>query len=255
MQWDGVRYQGQHKALIPMNLFDRVQETLRARDVAGVRERRHEHYLKGLLHCGECGRRLSLTLAKGKYLYFYCLGQRGTARTGCRQPYVLGGDAEALVEDLYRRVQLPRSWVRRLTEELEAEIVERQAEASERRVRLTKTLAKLAEERGKLLQAFYANAIPLNLLKAEQDRIGAAEQAAKAELETTEGDLDSWQDILRTAIRLAGNYQAAYLKARPSVRRRFNDAVLKAVYIKDRRIGRTEFSEVFAPLFLLPEFE
>jgi hypothetical protein len=39
----------------------------------------------------------------------------------------------------------------------------------------------------------------------------------------------------------------------PAVRaRRFNDAVLEAVYIKDRRIGRTEFSEVFAPLFSCP---
>ena len=75
----------------------------------------------------------------------------------------------------------------RLTEELEAEIVERQAEDSERRVVLTRTLAKLADERGKLLQAFYANAIPLDLLKAEQDRIGVAEQAAKGELEATEG--------------------------------------------------------------------
>ena len=71
------------------------------------------------------------------------------------------------MEDLYRRVQLPPSWVSRLTEELKDEIVERQAEASERRVLLTKTLAKLAEERGKLLQAFYANAIPLDLLKTE----------------------------------------------------------------------------------------
>ncbi len=245
-------YPGQHKALIPQSLFDRVQETLQARDVAGVRQRRHEHYLKGLLHCGECGRRLSLTLAKGKYLYFYCLGQRGTARTGCRQPYILAGDAEALVEDLYGRIQLPPSWVRRLTEELEAEIVDRQAEASQRRVVLTKTLAKAADERGKLLQAFYANAIPLDLLKTEQDRIGFAEHAAKAELQATEGDLEGWQDVLRTAIRLAGNCHAAYLKARPSVRRRFNDAVLEAVYIKDRTIGRAEFSEVFAPLFSRP---
>jgi site-specific DNA recombinase len=249
VQWSGVRYAGQHKALVPHSLFDRVQQTLRSRDVAGVRQRRHDHYLKGLLHCGECGRRLSLTLAKGSYLYFYCLGQRGTARTGCRQPYVLSGDAEALVEDLYRRVQLPASWVERLTEELDAEIVERQAEASERRVILTKTLATLAEERGKLLHAFYASAIPLDLLKAEQDRIGVAEQAAKAELEVAEGDLDGWQDVLRTAIRLAGNCHAAYVKARPSVRRRFNDAVLETVCIKDRRIGQAEFSEVFAPLF------
>jgi DNA invertase Pin-like site-specific DNA recombinase len=77
VQWGGARYEGQHKALVPQSLFDRAQETLRARDVAGTRQRRHEHYLKGLLHCGECGRRLSLTLAKGRYLYFYCLGQRG----------------------------------------------------------------------------------------------------------------------------------------------------------------------------------
>jgi site-specific DNA recombinase len=89
VQWGGARYGGQHKALVPQSLFDRVQQTLRARDVAGVRQRRHEHHLKSLLHCGECGRGLSLTLAKGKYLYFYCLGQRGTARTGCRQPYIL----------------------------------------------------------------------------------------------------------------------------------------------------------------------
>ncbi len=252
VQWGGARYAGQHKALIPQSLFDRVQETLRARDVAGVRERKHEHYLKGLLLCGGCGRRLSLTLAKGRYLYFYCLGQRGSARTGCRQPYILAGDAEALVEDLYRRIELPASWVSRLTEELEAEIVERQAEASEGRVVLTKMLAKLVDERSKLLQAFYANAIPLELLKSEQDRIGVAEQAAQGELEETEGDLDGWRDVLQTAIRLAGNCHAAYLKALPSVRRRFNDAVLQAVYIEDRRIGRVEFSEVFAPLFSRP---
>ncbi|MGH2530319.1 MAG: hypothetical protein ACRDH0_13440 [Actinomycetota bacterium] len=165
---------------------------------------------------------------------------------------MLAGDAEALVEDMYRRVQLPPSWVDRLTEELEAEIVERQAETSERRVVLTKTLARLAEERGKLLQAFYANAIPLELLKNEQDRIGVAEQAAKAELAAAEGNLEDWDDVLRTAIRLAGNCHAAYMKARPSVRRRFNDAVIAAVYIRNRKIGRAEFSEVFAPLFSRP---
>jgi site-specific DNA recombinase len=250
--WNGVRYPGQHKALIPESLFDRAQDVLRAHDIAGVRQRRHGHYLKGLLHCGECGRRLSLTLAKGKYLYFYCLGQRGPARTGCRQPYVLAGDAEALVEELYRRVQLPPSWVTRLIEELDAEIVDRQAEASENRIVLTRKLAKLADERRKLLQVFYANAISLDLLKAEQDRITLLEQTARGQLEVTEEDLAGWQDVLRMAIQLAGNCHAAYLKARPSVRRRFNEAVLEAVYVKDRRIARAEFSEVFAPLFSRP---
>jgi hypothetical protein len=94
--------------------------------------------------------------------------------------------------------------------------------------------------------------IPLDLLKAEQDRIGSAEQPAKGQLQATEDDLDGWQHVLQTAIRLAGNCHAAYTKGRPSVRRRFNDAMLESVYIKDRKIGRTEFSEVFAPLFSRP---
>ncbi len=252
VEWGGVRYEGQHQPLVSQSLFDRVQDVLRAHDRVGVRHRRHDHYLKGLLFCGECGRRLSLTLAKGTYLYFYCLGQRGQARTGCQQPYILAGDAEAFVEDVYKRVELPPAWVSRLNEELEAEIAERRAVAAERQAALAKKLAKLSDERHKLLNVFYANAIPLELLKDEQDRITTQERAAKQEFHVAVSDLNGWQDVLRTAIKLAGNCHAAYMKARPSVRRRFNQAVLEAVYVKDRKMGRAEFSEVFAPLFSRP---
>lgn len=136
VEWDGVRYPGKHKALLSKNLFERVQEVLRAHNKAGVRTRRHDHYLKGLLHCGQCGNRLSLTLAKSTYLYFYCLGQKNSLRhkTNCTQPYVMACEAEKGVEDLYRRVRLPEEWVERLTQELEDEIVERQATAGELRV-------------------------------------------------------------------------------------------------------------------------
>jgi hypothetical protein len=68
----------------------------------------------------------------------------------------------------------------------------------------------------------------------------------------TEEELAGWQDVLGMAIRLAGNCDAAYLKAPPSVRRRFNEAVLEAAYVKDRMLTRAEFSEVFAPLFSRP---
>jgi site-specific DNA recombinase len=132
---------------------------------------------------------------------------------------------------------------------LEDEIVSRQAEASEARVALTKKLAALADERQKLLRAYYANAIPLELLKVDQDRITKQEAAAKAELEHTEADLEGWQEVLSLAIRLAGNCHAAYLKANPKVRRRFNDAVLESVYIEDGKVSRAEFTEVFEALF------
>jgi site-specific DNA recombinase len=251
VEWGGVDYKGTHKPLVSRNLFERVQEVLHAHNKAGVRERRHNHYLKGLLYCGECGKRLSLTLAKGKYLYYYCLGQKNINKdkTGCTQRYVMAADTETLVERLYKRVQLPADWVERLTRELEAEILERQSSGSEMRVVLTKKLAGLAEEREKLLKAYYLNAIPVDLLKKEQDRITIAEHKARTELDTAEADLKGWEEVLKLAVRLAGNCHDAYLKSRPKVRRRFNEAVLKAAYIKDGKVARQEFTEVFDVLF------
>jgi hypothetical protein len=58
-----------------------------------------------------------------------------------------------------------------------------------------------------------------------------------------------WQEALTLAIRLAGSCHAAYLKARPKVRTRFNQAVLEAVYVKDRQLQRVEITEVFEALF------
>jgi hypothetical protein len=127
---------------------------------------------------------LSLTLAKGKYPYFYCLGPKNSLRhkTNCTQPYVMACDAETGVEDLYKKIQLPEEWVKRLAGELEAEIVERQTSAGELHVSLTKRLAALAEERQKLLRAYYANAISPELLKRDSgsDNRGRGESQVRA---------------------------------------------------------------------------
>ena len=68
----------------------------------------------------------------------------------------------------------------------------------------------------------------------------------------TEADLEKWQEVLTLAVRLAGSCHAAYLKANPKVRRRFNQAVLKAVYVEDGKVKRAEFTEVFEALFSRP---
>src|SRR5262249_6410863 len=50
--WEGVEYEGLHDPLVDRATFVRVQELLAARASRGTRERRHNHYLKGVLFCG-----------------------------------------------------------------------------------------------------------------------------------------------------------------------------------------------------------
>ncbi|MCL4414850.1 MAG: recombinase family protein [Actinobacteria bacterium] len=159
VEWNGIQYPCTHEPLIDPEVFRRVQELLAARAARGTRERKHPHYLKGLLHCGVCG----------------------------REPYVAADDLEAQVEDLYRRIQLPESWAERLREEMAAEITERQQSDAAQRELLSRQLAKAEGERRKLLDAYYGGAIDVPTLKTEQARIDSAIDAAKDRL----ADLDA----------------------------------------------------------------
>ncbi len=126
VSWENIDYPGLHQPLTDTATFNKVQDLLSARAARGTRERRHNHYLKGTLFCGVCGRGLSFQLAKGRYEYLYCLGQKNRNPTGCQEPYMPAGDLEAQVEQLYERIQLPKSWLKRLRGELEVEITARQ---------------------------------------------------------------------------------------------------------------------------------
>jgi DNA invertase Pin-like site-specific DNA recombinase len=68
----GIEYPGRHEALVTQEIFDRTQTVLETRRLGGVRERQHNHYLKGTVWCHRCRRRLIISRAKNKQgvLYF-----------------------------------------------------------------------------------------------------------------------------------------------------------------------------------------
>lgn len=255
VEWDGVEYPGLHQPLTDPATFHRVQDLLAARAVRGMRERKHNHYLKGVLVCGVCGRGLSIQLSKGRYEYFYCLGQKNRNRTGCREPYVPAADLEAQVEQLYRRLQLPKSWLARLREELEVEIAARQGRHASERAFLTRNLAKAETERRKLLDAYYAGAVDVAVLKTEQARIGADVRAAEERLAAVDAHLSAWQEILGTAMRFASNCGKAYARANDKTRRRLNQAVLATLAVRDGKIVEASYQAPFDVLFADGEFE
>jgi hypothetical protein len=165
-------YPGVHEPLVDAATFLKAQELLDARSVRGTRERKHHHYLKGLLHCGVCGRRLSCQHSKGRYLYFFCLGQKNDRTTTCREPYVPADRIEDEIARLYQRLQLPEGLIAEVRKEIDKEIARRQRGHAAERKRHSRELARLDAQRRKLLDAYYTDAIDVNTLKKEQERLG-----------------------------------------------------------------------------------
>ena len=105
----GTRYKGNQPPLVPAEVWYQVQSVLTAHQHAVEATQVHGHYLKGTVHCGQCGSRLIVSNAKNRhgnvYCYFVCSG-RHSKRTDCTRQAMLIEDVEKLVEDYYKRVQI-----------------------------------------------------------------------------------------------------------------------------------------------------
>jgi hypothetical protein len=168
---------------------------------------------------------------------------------------VAAGDLEGQVEQLYEQIQLPKSWLACLKEELEAENTARQHRNAAERELLTRKLAKADTERRKLLDAYYVGAIDVAVLKTEQARIAGDIRSAEERLAAVDAHLAEWQEILGTAMRFATNCAKAYARGSAPDRRRFNQAVFKRIEIRDGKIAGYTCHEPFDALFGASEFE
>lgn len=248
VRWKGVERDGIHQPLVSRELFDRVQSVLDEHSSGGERSWKHDHYLKGALICAECGSRLYYAVAKGRFGYFRCIG-RNTGRTSCPQGrYISACELGSEVEGLYEGVRVPAALRRRLERVLRTEVAERERHRAEVAEFLARRLRQLANEREKLLRAYYADAIDVATLKREQSRINAEIAEAESRLATDGEKLAQAKQIIDLALDLAKDCAASYRKAKPEVRKMWNRAFFQTIRVRDSTIAGFMYEEPFASL-------
>jgi site-specific DNA recombinase len=248
VRYKGVEYPGRHEPLVSVDTWDRVQAVLRAQNYAGEKNRDHPHYLRGTVFCGQCGSRLVVTHAKGRrgrvYEYYMCVG-RQQKRTQCLQKVILIEQLAAAVEEHYLMVQPSEELLGQIRIVLDEELRQAQAFSGKERDSQERRVRKLEDERTKLLDGYYAGAIPMDLMKREQTRLTSELSAATGRLAALVAEFDVVRVNLDQAIELAGNWHAAYMRATDSERRMLNLAIFEALYIDEEGSVVHEFADPF----------
>jgi site-specific DNA recombinase len=223
----GVQYPGKHEPLINKELFALVEAALTAHNHAGERQYVHNHYLKGSVFCGSCGSRLAVEYSRSRngniYDYFYCLGRQRNPRS-CNWRAVRVQTVEQRIVDHYRDIQLTPERIAQTMGILRGALSSRrqEAEAAERVESLR--IQRLSGEREKLLRLHYAEAVPIDLFKQEQERITRELENARKQLATVSIAFDAIEQNMNRALALAKDCHAAYVGASPEIRRQFNQA-------------------------------
>lgn len=256
IHYRGVAYPGLHEPLVDPGTWQQVQDLLTAHDHAGNHQRTNLHYLRGSVFCGSCGSRLMVTTARNRwgteYPYLVCSG-RSRKITDCVRQAMHVETIEELIEDEYRTIALSPE-LRDSVEDLVLEDFDAlQAAAAGEREQMEQQRVKLTTQRQKLLDAHYAGAIPLDLLKAEQDRIASQLMRIQGQLADADANYEQARAVLADTLDLTRDCHAAYLEANDNTRRLFNQAFFKKIYIDEddetrERTVRVDYNSPFDDL-------
>jgi site-specific DNA recombinase len=149
---------GEHAAIVPVELFNRVQNNLKRNGQSGGKVVRNKHsaLLKGLLHCQSCGCVMTHSFScKGnkRYRYYVCgtAMQRGWSE--CPAPSVPAGEIERFVVDQIRTIGKDPALLKQTT----IDVQQRNRVECERLRDEQKSLARQMRDDHAKLQAIVAN--------------------------------------------------------------------------------------------------
>lgn len=256
VRYQGVWYPGNHEALVDHATWQRVQDALDAHDQSGEKHRKHEHYLKGTIWCGTCGARLCVANSTGKmgtiYPYFICLGRQRDA-SSCSQRAIPITKAVAAVEACYRELQLTPDRADELRTVVTGLFEQQRMVASVERIQQERAIQRLLDERQKVLDAHYKDAIPVELLRTEMKRIERARDTAQIRLDAARQAATQVGDAFEQALELAANCRRFYMDASPALRRMLNQAFSEKLYLSwedgETRADRAAAVDLFTILF------
>jgi site-specific DNA recombinase len=249
----GVKREGIHEPIIEREIFERVQNILTAHRASGDRSHKHSHYLKGSIYCS-CGCRLGYGRHKGAsggmYEYFSCLS-RVRKRGSCQAPYIPVEATERAVERMNNRVMLSKQEQEAITQAVRDHAEAKALVAKKESDRHSRKLRELNSQQQKLVQLHYQQAVSVEVLKAEQQRIEAERSQAHRWSKAAVADVQDVMAALKIALELVDEGKLPYVAANEFCRRLINQALYEKIIVESVDDAHGELSPLYAQLITL----
>ena len=233
VRFNGKYHTGTHEPLVDEDTWHKVQDVL-ASHINGERTREHPHFLKSAVYCKSCGSRLIIQYARSRsglrYPYYSCAG-RHNKRTDCRQKSVLISEVERQIELLYDRISFTPEMREQLQGWFDTETDKAAHNFESERRELELEQDKLERKQKKLLETYYADAIPIDLFKNEQDAIRDALAAISARIDAHGTHYGEIKEKFSLALELIEDCGKAYRQAPEQIKRAFNQAIFERILI------------------------
>ena len=251
--YKGELIKGRHEALIDRALFDRVQQILDQRGGRGGRQRRHHHYLKGMLWCGRCHdegieARMLMQWAQGnggRYLYFFCSRRQ---HQKCDSRYLEGDAVEAAVENVYPALRFDAALAERLRIAMRDALAEREQATVLLGRQLKTELARLDKQEENLIELAAEGGLAVAKVRKRLAAIQLQRDQVAERVDGHEEQLEIGIRLIEGALELLDDPANLYRSMAPDQRRMMNLAVFEKLYVFEGTVTDAVFRQPFGDL-------
>ena len=146
----GKQYPGNHKPLISKSIWNKVQKLLD--DTNRSKKQKHTFLYRDYLYCAQCGCKITATIKKGKYHYYYCTNGRGQCDQ--HRKYLNEDKVQNLVSQTIAGFTLDKKLAELSFKAYKAEYLNKQAQSLSSKTNLEKHLKTIEEKLEKLLDLY-----------------------------------------------------------------------------------------------------
>lgn len=129
-EWNGRIYKGIHEPLVPLEIWDLVQNIMDDRNKNKHHlQSKHKFSFSQLMRCKNCGSSIVGEIKKGKYIYYHCTGRTGEGDLlPCRRKYVREEILEKQFSEILGQIQVDDGVLKMLKEALRSSRVDQKQE-------------------------------------------------------------------------------------------------------------------------------
>ena len=250
IRYNGIEYDGAHEALIDLETFNKVQNIIQSHH-NGERTREHPHFLKGLVYCWNCKSRMVVTHAKSHtgnvYPYFICAGRHRTksSRQTCKMRSILIDEVEYQLEKIFDNYTIKPDDRLLLEAQIQGFINKENEKFKTELDALRREKEKIEHKQEKLLEAHFNDAIPMSLMKREQQTLSKQLAAIEHEISVRSTTFDDILKNLSLAFDLLEDCGRTYRRANDNIKKLMCQAIFKRIWIHEDGTVTTEFTDIY----------
>jgi site-specific DNA recombinase len=241
-EWNGKLIQGKHEALVPVELWERVQGVLDGRFAKKGKRGRHDFAFSGLIACHACGCAVVGEIKKQRYVYYHCTGYADKCQgnpASCRRKYVREEALEARFTELLGRLRFDDEVLEWVHDALHASHADERRENEEAIKRHQAEYKRLNDR----IHAMYVDKLDGLVDTAFYDRMSnqwrEEQNRCQREIERHQNADKSYLDEGVALLDLARNAERLFAKQEPREKRRLLNFVLSNCTWEDGEVVAT----------------